>query len=161
MAKSKSKKKTNASDNGNRTVALNRRALYNYEILERYEAGMVLTGSEIKSIRAGRVDLSDGYARPESGELWLSNVHIAQYGSASIYNHEPRRSRKLLLHKSQITELASSVSQKGLTLVALRLYVKQHVAKIEIGLARGKRQFDKRQSIIERDLDREARRALK
>ena len=161
MAKGKNKNKTDNSVNGNRTVALNRRALYNYEILERYEAGMVLTGSEIKSIRAGRVDLSDGYARPESGELWLSNVHIAQYDSAGIYNHEPRRSRKLLLHKSQIRELASAVSQKGLTLVALRLYVKQHVAKIEIGLARGKRQYDKRQSIIERELDREAHRALR
>ena len=127
MAKGKNKNKTDNSDNGNRTVALNRRALYNYEILERYEAGMVLTGSD----------------------------------SASIYNHEPRRSRKLLLHKSQIRELASAVSQKGLTLVALRLYVKQHVAKIEIGLARGKRQYDKRQSIIERELDREAHRALR
>ena len=161
MAKGKNKNKTDNSVNGNRTVALNRRALYNYEILERYEAGMVLTGSEIKSIRAGRVDLSDGYARPDGGELWLSNVHIAPYSSASIYNHEPRRSRKLLLHKSQIRELASAVSQKGLTLVALRLYVKQHVAKIEIGLARGKRQYDKRQSIIERELDMAARRALR
>ena len=160
MPKGKTKKKAVAQQKGDRNIALNRKALHNYEILERHEAGLVLTGSEIKSVRSGRVDLADGYARHENGELWLVNVHIAAYGAASIYNHEPRRPRKLLLHRSQIAELSSAVSQKGLTLVALRLYIKNHVAKVELGLARGKRQYDKRQSIIERELDRAARQAV-
>lgn len=161
MPKGKTKKKAAVQQKGDRSIALNRRALHNYEILEKHEAGLVLTGSEIKSVRSGRVDLADGYARPENGELWLVNVHIAPYGAASIYNHEPRRPRKLLLHKAQIEELTAAVAQKGLTLVALRLYIKNHVAKVELGLGRGKRQYDKRQSIIERELDQAARRALR
>ena len=155
------KKKKAAVDNGNdRTVAVNRRAFHDYEILEKYEAGLVLTGTEIKSIRAGKVDLRDAYARPENGELWLVNAHISPYDPASIYNHDPRRPRKLLLHRSQIGELIAAVSQKGLTIVALRVYIRNHVAKVELGLARGKRQYDKRRAIIERELDMTARRAM-
>ncbi len=160
MPKGKTKKKDVTQPKGDRSIALNRRALHNYEILERHEAGLVLTGSEIKSVRSGRVDLADGYAKPENGELWLVNIHIAPYGAASTYNHEPRRPRKLLLHRAQIAELTSAVSQKGLTLVALRLYIKNHVAKVELGLGRGKRQYDKRRAIIERELDMAARRSI-
>ena len=143
------------------TIALNRKALHNYEILERFEAGVVLTGTEIKSVRARRVDLADGYAKPQTGELWLLNVHIARYDPGSIYNHDARRPRKLLLHRDQITTLSSAVAQKGLTIVLLRLYIKHHVAKVELGLARGKQQHDKRRAIIERDLDLQARRAMR
>ena len=160
MPKGKTKKKTAPQGKGDRSIALNRRALYNYEILERHEAGLVLTGSEIKSVRAGRVDLADGYARAENGELWLVNVHIAPYDAANTYNHEPRRPRKLLLHRAQIAELTSAVAQKGLTLVALRLYIKNHVAKVELGLGRGKRQYDKRRTIMEREQDMAARQAV-
>lgn len=143
-----------------KTAASNRKAFFDYEILERYEAGIALTGTEIKSIRAGKVDLSDGYARSRDGEIWLFNTYIAPYDPASQFNHDPRRSRKLLLHRSEIQELESSIAEKGLTLVALRVYIKRHVAKIELGLARGKRQYDKRRAIINREMDREARRAL-
>jgi SsrA-binding protein len=159
-AKTKTKKTQSAPD-GRRTIAVNRRALFNYEILDRYEAGLVLTGTEIKSVRAGRVDLADGYARPQDGELWLVNAHISPYDPASVYNHDPRRPRKLLLHRGQIAELSAAVSQKGLTVVALRLYIKNHVAKVELGLARGKRQYDKRQAIRERDLDMAARQEVR
>lgn len=145
----------------NRTVAVNRQARFNYEILENYEAGMALTGTEIKSIRAGRVDLREAYARPQNGELWLLNAHIAQYDAGSIYNHDPRRPRKLLLHREEIRKLSDEVGQKGLTLVALRLYIKNHHAKLELGLARGKRQYDKRRAIRDRELDMAARQAMR
>lgn len=145
----------------NRTVAVNRQARFNYEILESYEAGMALTGTEIKSIRAGRVDLREAYARPQNGELWLLNAHIAQYDAGSIYNHDPRRPRKLLLHREEIRKLSDEVGQKGLTLVALRLYIKNHHAKLELGLARGKRQYDKRRAIRDRELDMAARQAMR
>lgn len=157
----RTRKKKAAVDNGNdRTVAVNRRAFHDYEILEKYEAGLALTGTEIKSIRAGKVDLRDAYARPENGEMWLVNAHISPYDPASIYNHDPLRPRKLLLHRSQINELIAAVSQKGLTIVALRVYIRNHVAKVELGLARGKRQYDKRRAIIDRELDMAARRAM-
>ncbi len=149
------------SQKAGRAVASNRRAYYDYEILDRYEAGLVLTGTEIKSIRAGRVDLGDAYARPQSGELWLQNAYIAPYDPASIFNHDPRRPRKLLLHRDEINRLSGTVAEKGLTIVALRLYIKGHVAKVELGLARGKRQYDKRQTIINRELDLAARRAMR
>ena len=145
---------------GFRTAATNRRAFFDYEIMERYEAGLVLTGTEIKSIRAGKVDLSDGYARTRDGEMWLLNTYIAPYDPASQFNHDPRRPRKLLLHRGEIKELDSAVAEKGLTVVALRVYIKRHVAKVALGLARGKRQYDKRRAIINRDMDREARRAI-
>lgn len=155
------KKTVSEKKTGDRTISVNRRALHNYEILERYEAGLALTGTEIKSVRAGRVDLADGYARPQDGELWLLNVHIAPYAAGSIYNHDPRRPRKLLLHRDEIVKLTAAVNQKGLTIVALRLYIKGHVAKVELGLARGKQQQDKRRTIIERELDLAARRAMR
>lgn len=154
------KKKTPVNNSSDRTITVNRRALYDYEILERYEAGLALTGTEIKSVRAGRVDLRDAYARPERGELWLVNAYIAPYEAASIFNHDPRRPRKLLLHRDEVNNLIAAVSQKGLTIVALRIYIKKHYAKVELGLARGKRQYDKRRAIIERDLDKAARRAV-
>ena len=161
MAKKKTAKTAkNGDSNSNRTAASNRRAFFNYEILERYEAGIVLTGTEIKSVRAGKIDLSDAYARVRDGEMWLHNTYIAPYDPASQFNHEPRRLRKLLMHRDEIGKLESEVAEKGLTLVALRVYIKRHVAKVELGLARGKRQYDKRQAIINRDMDREARRAV-
>jgi SsrA-binding protein len=160
LAKARKKKKVVVDNSNDRTIAVNRRAFHDYEILEKYEAGLVLTGSEIKSIRSGRVDLRDAYARPENGELWLVNAYIAPYDPASIFNHDPRRPRKLLLHRNQINELSAAVSQKGLTFVALRIYIKNHVAKVELGLARGKRQYDKRRAIIDRELDMAARRAM-
>ena len=144
-----------------RAIASNRRAFYNYEILDRYEAGMVLTGTEIKSIRAGRADLADAYARPQDGELWLVNAYIAPYESASAYNHDPRRSRKLLLHRKEIENLIGSVREKGLTIVALRIYIRNHVAKVELALAKGKRQYDKRQAIMNKELDMAARRSMR
>ena len=145
----------------NRVISSNRQAFFNYEILERYEAGLALTGTEIKSVRAGKVDLREAYARPMEGELWLLNAHIAQYDPASIYNHDPRRPRKLLLHRAEIQKIIAEVGQKGLTVVALRLYIKNHVAKVELGLARGKRQYDKRRAIRDRELDMAARQSMR
>ena len=141
-------------------VSLNRKALHDYEILERVEAGLVLTGTEIKSIRAGRVDIREAYVRPYGNELWLINAHISPYAAGGIYNHEPTRPRKLLLHREQMANLAGEAAQKGLTIVALKLYIRRHVAKVELGLARGKKLHDKRRAIIDRDREREARRAL-
>ncbi len=155
------KKKVADPKPNSRAIATNRRAFFNYEILDRYEAGLVLTGTEIKSIRAGKIDLRDGYARPQNKELWLVNTYIAPYDPASVNNHDPRRPRKLLLHRGQIAELVSQVAEKRLTIVPLRLYIKSHVAKVELGLARGKRQYDKRRAIIEKELDMAARRAMR
>jgi SsrA-binding protein len=145
---------------GDKMVTLNRKALHDYEILERVEAGLVLTGTEIKSIRAGRVDIREGYVKPQGKELWLINAHISTYPAGGIYNHEPTRPRKLLLHRDQMANLAAEAAQKGLTIVALKLYIRNHVAKVELGLARGKKLHDKRRAIIDRDREREARRAL-
>ncbi len=160
LSKSKKAAPQKAADSDYRPVASNRKATFDYEILERIEAGIALTGTEIKSIRAGKIDLRDGYARANDGQMWLHNVYIAPYDPASANNHDPRRSRKLLLHRQEILRMASSAAEKGLTIVALRVYIKRHVAKVELGLARGKRQYDKRRTIIDRDMDREARRAL-
>jgi SsrA-binding protein len=144
-----------------RTVALNRKAQHDYEILERIEAGLSLTGSEIKAIREGKISLQEAYARPERGEMWLLGAHIGQYRAASYFGHEPARPRKLLLHRSQINELTRSVDQKGLTLVPLRIYLKDGVAKVELGLGRGRRQYDKRQAIAKREAQREMERGLR
>jgi SsrA-binding protein len=146
---------------GNRTVASNRRARYDYEIVDTVEAGLVLYGTEIKSIRVGQVSLSDAYARPEDGELWLENAHIAAYAAGNLNNHEPKRRRKLLLHRDQILRLTKQVSERGMTLVPLRLYLQGGYAKIELAVARGKKRFDKRRVIIEREREREARAAIK
>ena len=143
-------------------IANNRKAYHDYIILESFEAGIVLTGTEIKSIRAGRVNLRDGYARPDGGELWLYNVHISKYDPGNRYNHEPTRTRKLLLHRKQISELAGKAAQKGFTLVPLKLYLnKKGIAKVEIGLARGKKVYDKRETMVQRQADREMERAIK
>ena len=144
-----------------RTIAVNRKAYHDYHIQETLEVGIALKGSEIKSIRDGRVNLSDSYARPENGELWLLNSHIASYEAASYNTHEPMRPRKLLLHREEIDSLAGKVTQRGLTLVPLKLYIKHGVAKIELGVGRGKKAYDKRESIARRDAEREMERALK
>jgi SsrA-binding protein len=151
------------SGNGARIkdVAVNRRALHDYEILERIEAGIALTGSEIKSVREGKVSLQEAYARPERGELWLSGAHIAEYSPAARFGHDPRRPRRLLLHRSQIAELAEQTEQRGLTLIPLRLYLKNGLAKVEIAVARGRRQYDKRQAIAKREAERDMQRALR
>ncbi|MFC2019735.1 SsrA-binding protein SmpB [Chloroflexota bacterium] len=146
---------------GIKTVATNRKAYHNYLIQDGIEAGMALTGSEIKSIRAGRVSLGDAYVRPEGGELWLVNAHIARYVASSYLNHEPRRPRKLLLHRRQISELSSKVAEKGLTLMPTKLYLKDGRAKVEIALAKGKKLYDKRETIIRRETEREIDRATK
>ena len=144
-----------------KVITVNRKAYHDYQILETVEAGLVLLGTEIKAIREGRVNLREAYAKGDGGELWLVNAHISQYSHGNVSNHEPTRPRKLLLHKDQIASLLGSVEQKGLTLVALKLYVKNHVAKVELGLARGRREYDKRQVIAKKEADREMRRTLK
>lgn len=155
------KKKASAPQVDNRAIATNRRAFFNYEIFDRYEAGLVLTGTEIKSVRAGKVDIRDAYARPQDGELWLVNGYIAPYDPASKLNHDPRRPRKLLLHRKEIASLSSQVAEKRLTVVPLRIYIKNHVAKVELALAKGKRQYDKRRAIINKELDLAARRSMR
>jgi len=144
-----------------KTVATNRKAYHDYAIEDTIEAGLVLIGSEIKSIRASRVNLRDSYAAIEEGEVWLRNVHIAVYDPASRYGHEPRRPRKLLLHKRQIARLANRMQEKGLTLVPLRIYMRDNRAKVELALARGKRQYDKREAIAKREDERQVQRALR
>jgi len=146
---------------GSSAISVNRKAYHDYHIQESLEAGIVLKGSEIKSIRAGKVNLSDAYARPENGELWLFNSHIASYDAASYNTHEPTRPRKLLLHRKEIDILAGKVAQRGLTLVPLKLYTKHGIAKLELGVAKGKRVYDKREAIARRTADREIDRALK
>jgi SsrA-binding protein len=142
-------------------LADNRKALFDYAIEERFEAGIALTGTEIKSMRAGHVNLRDGYARIEKGQAWLRNVHIAPWTHAAHDNHEPLRPRKLLMHKTEIGQLAGAVSQKGYTLVPLRMYTKGGRAKVEIGLARGKKRYEKRQVIEEREAAREMQAATR
>ena len=143
------------------TVALNRRARHEFSIDETFEAGLVLTGTEIKSLRAGKVNLSDAYARIEHGEAWLIGAHIAPFEQGNRYNHEPKRMRKLLMHRSEIDELLGRTKAKGLTLVPLRLYLTgKGRAKVELGLARGKQAHDRRRDIAERDARREIQREL-
>ena len=144
-----------------RVFAANRKARFEYEVLETYEAGLVLIGTEIKAIREGRASLSGAYARPADGELWLVNAHISHYSAGGPDSHDPERPRKLLLHKREIARLTREVAEKGLTLVPLRLYLKRHVAKVELGLARGRKRYDKRQVIKERERSREAREAVR
>jgi len=144
-----------------RTITVNRKAYHDYVIGDTYEAGIVLQGSEIKSIRAGHVNLKDAYARMEKGEMWLFNCHISPYDAASHYGHEPGRARKLLLHRKEVDELDALMKQKSLTIVPLRLYIKGGVAKVALGVARGKKQYDKREAIAQRDQDRELDRVMK
>jgi SsrA-binding protein len=145
---------------GEKQITTNRRAWHDYFIDERVEAGIVLTGTEIKSVRDGKITLSDGYARVNDGEAWLENVYVAPYEQGARENPEPRRRRKLLMHRHQIQELGAKVSQKGFTLIPLRVYLKGGRAKLELGLARGKHLYDKRQSIADRDSRRDLERAL-
>jgi SsrA-binding protein len=144
------------------TIALNRRARHEYHVEDTVEAGLVLRGTEIKSIRAGRVSLADAYARIERGEAWIIGLHIAPWESTDVrFNHEPKRQRKLLLHRDEIDELLGRTKAKGLTLVPLRLYINdQGKAKLELGLARGKQTWDRRREIAERDARRETERAV-
>jgi SsrA-binding protein len=144
-----------------KTVAVNRRAHHDYAIEETLEAGLALTGTEIKSIRAGRVNLAEAYARVEHGEAWLIGAHIAPYVQGNRNNHEPTRTRKLLLHRDQISELVGRTQAKGYTLVPLKLYIRNGMAKLELGLGRGKKAYDKRRTIAERDARRELERNTK
>jgi SsrA-binding protein len=142
-------------------VAVNRRAYHDYFIDEKYEAGVMLTGTEIKSVRNGRANLRDGFVRIDNGEAWLENVHISPYAQGNLMNQEPLRPRKLLLHRKEISSLIGKVKQKGYTLIPLRVYIARNRAKVEVGLARGKRQYDKREAIAARDAKREIERAMR
>ncbi len=144
-----------------RDVAVNRRAYHDYFIDEKYECGIVLTGTEVKSVRNGRCNLRDGFVRIDEHEAWLENVHISPYAQGNLMNHEPLRPRKLLLHRKQIASLIGKVRQKGYTMIPLRMYFSRNHAKVEVGLARGKRQYDKREAIAERDAKREIARAMR
>ena len=142
-------------------IADNRRARYEYELLDRYEAGIVLTGTEVKSLRDGGASLQQAYADVRDGEAWLIGAHIAEYGQGNVANHEPDRDRKLLLHSKEIASLLGKVRERGLTLVPTRLYFKNGKVKVELALARGKERRDKRRDIAKRDADRQIDRALK
>ncbi len=144
-----------------KVVASNPKAFHDYFIEDRYEAGIVLTGSEIKSVREGRVNLRDSFVLIKDGEAWLMNAHIAPYKQAGRENHDPRRPRKLLLHRYQINRLMGRVQEKGYTIVPLQMYIKGRWAKVEIALARGKKLYDKRRAIAEREAERRIRRALR
>ena len=144
-----------------KTVAVNRRARHQYAIDETLEAGLALTGTEIKSIRAGRVNLAEAYARIERGEAWLIGAHIAPYEQGNRNNHEPTRTRKLLLHRDQIAELVGRTQAKGFTLVPMKLYIRNGMAKLELGIGRGKKAYDKRRTIAERDARRDLERSTK
>ncbi|MBI5029449.1 MAG: SsrA-binding protein SmpB [Chloroflexi bacterium] len=151
----------NRKDDESKTLATNRKAFHDYSIEETYEAGIALTGTEIKSVRAGSVNLRDSYAQVRNGELWLMNVHVAPYEPASRQNVDPYRDRKLLMHRKEILRLASRAQEKGLTLIPLKMYLKKNRAKMEIGLARGKKLYDKRDAIAKRETEREIQRATK
>jgi SsrA-binding protein len=142
-------------------VASNRKAFHDFEVLQRVEAGISLTGTEIKSIRANGASIREAYARPLNGEMWLYGAHIAPYEAGSHMNHEPTRPRRLLLHKKEIHELARAMNERGLSVVPLNMYLKRGLAKVELGLVRGRKQYDKRQAIAKRDAERDIQRALR
>ncbi len=144
--------------NAKKSISYNRKARHDYEIEETFDAGLVLVGTEVKSLRAGRVNLADAYCRIENGEAWLFNMHVTPYELGNRWNVEPRRKRKLLLHRWEIVELRAATEQKGLTIVPLALYFQRGFAKVEVALARGKKLYDKRVTIAERDQEREVRR---
>jgi SsrA-binding protein len=150
-----------AAEQGKKIIASNRRARHDYTIEDTVEAGLVLTGTEVKSLRAGRATLTDGFGQITDNEAWLHGVHIPQYTQGTWTNHEPRRTRKLLLHRKEIDRLDSSIRERGLTLVPLSMYFKDGKVKIELGLARGKRTYDKRQDLARRDAAREVERELR
>ncbi|MDZ7262653.1 MAG: SsrA-binding protein SmpB [candidate division KSB1 bacterium] len=142
-------------------ITTNRKARHDYEILETMEAGIVLQGTEVKSLRAGKANLKDSYAGIKNGEVFLYGAHISPYDHGNIFNHEPTRTRKLLLNKKEIRRLIGKVEERGMTLVPLKMYFKRGRAKVELGLARGKRLYDRRRDIAKRDAEREMKRALK
>jgi SsrA-binding protein len=149
------------AEQGKKVVARNRRARHDYHIEDVIEAGLVLTGTEVKSLRLGRASLADGFGQVSDHEVWLHNVHIPEYTEGTWTNHEPRRTRKLLLHRKEIDRLATATSERGLTLVPLSLYFKDGRAKVELAVARGKRTYDKRHELARRDAAREVDRALR
>ena len=149
------------ADNNIKIVASNRKARHDYEIINSMEAGMVLQGTEVKAVREGRVNLTDSYARFRKGELWLIGLHISPYTKSAVQNHDPLRDRKLLLHKQELKKLFRQVEEKGVTLIPLKVYLKRHLVKVEIGLGRGKRKYDKRAAIAERDSKRDLERLKK
>jgi len=144
-----------------KVVATNRKAKHNYFILETYEAGISLLGSEIKSVRAGQISIKESYVRIDGEEAWLVDAHISPYIQANRYNHEPRRPRKLLLHKNEIYSLYDDIRKKGVTIIPIRVYIKNGKAKVEIAMARGKRKYDKRQEIAKQDAQREIERQMR
>jgi SsrA-binding protein len=144
---------------GQRVVATNRRARFDYEILERVEAGIVLTGSEVKSLRQGRASLSESFARVDGGEIWLENMHVPPYEQGEKRGYDPRRRRKLLLHRGEIDRLLGKTAERGLALVPVRVYFSHGLAKVELGLGKGKRAYEKRQAVLEREHQREMERA--
>jgi SsrA-binding protein len=150
-----------ASKRQSSVIARNRRARHDYHLEDTVEGGLVLTGTEVKSLRAGRASLTDGFAQIENGEVWLHGVHIPEYTQATWTNHEPRRPRKVLLHRKEIDRFASKVAERGLTIVPLELYFKDGRVKVELALARGKRSYDKRHDLAERDAAREVERAFR
>ena len=145
---------------GERTVASNRKARHDYDLLERYECGIQLTGTEVKSLREGRASLVDGYGRVRDGELWLEGMHVPPYEQGDKRTHEPVRPRKLLLHRREIEDIAAQVAEKGLSLVPLRVYFTHGIAKVELAVARGRRRHEKRHAIAKREAEREAEREL-
>ncbi|MBW8872286.1 MAG: SsrA-binding protein SmpB [Leifsonia sp.] len=147
-------------ERGQKVVATNRRARHDYTIEDTFEAGLVLTGTEVKSLRLGRASLVDGYAFVDGGEAWLDAVHIPEYADGTWNNHAPRRKRKLLLHKAQILKIENKVKQGGYTIIPLSIYFNEGRAKVEIAVAKGKREYDKRQALRERQDQREAQRAM-
>jgi SsrA-binding protein len=147
-------------EKGRKLIAQNKKARHDYSIEDVYEAGLVLTGTEVKSLRAGRATLTDGYATIDDGEVWLRGVHIPEYTQGTWNNHEPRRARKLLLRRDEIRRIANKAKESGITLVPLALYFQDGYAKVEIAVARGRRAYDKRQAIAERDSKRETERAV-
>lgn len=151
---------SNGAAANDRVVARNRRAARQYELIKRYEAGLELLGSEIKSIRAGRASIAEAYCRPRDGQLWLVGAHIPRYEPAGQANHEPVRDRRLLLHKREIRDLQAAFEQRGLTIVPVALSLRRGLAKLELGIGRGKREYEKRQDIAKRDHDRDIQRAL-
>lgn len=161
MAKAKKEAKDRATEGAIQVVARNRRARHEYDLLEKIEAGIVLTGTEVKSLRNGKASLEEAYASVENGEVWLYGCDIPEYLQANQMNHKPKRPRKLLLHRPQIEKLAAKTSEKGLTLVPLALYFKKGIAKVELSIAKGRKLYDKREAIKKQEAKRDINRALR
>ncbi|MGE3724891.1 MAG: SsrA-binding protein SmpB [Candidatus Sericytochromatia bacterium] len=152
---------TNKEKKQDRVVSVNRKAYHDFEILETFEAGITLVGTEVKSIRAGQVNLRDNYAQIDKGEVWVLNLHISPYSHGNVMNHNPMRPRKLLMHKREISRLIGKTQEKGLTLVVTKMYWQRNWLKVEVGLARGKKLYDKRHALREKDVKRQIERAVR